>query len=93
MKSLCCVPELIATTRPFLRTVCALDIAWVTPILGKVNNLVIKKLSGRIGHIEEQLEGNLSDLPKKVDVAAVPDDRESIIQAARKRLRARKEKK
>ncbi|KAM0962109.1 hypothetical protein ACFX13_021708 [Malus domestica] len=41
-----------------------------------------------IGHIEEQLEGNLSDLPKKVDVAAVPDDRESIIQAARKRLRA-----
>ncbi|KAM2535077.1 hypothetical protein TB1_020708 [Malus domestica] len=50
-------------------------------------------LFGGIGHIEEQLEGNLSDLPKKVDVAAVPDDRESIIQAARKRLLAHKEKK
>ncbi|CAN6550922.1 unnamed protein product [Malus baccata var. baccata] len=86
--------ELIATTRPFLRTVCAVNVAWVRPILDKVNNLNIKKLSGGIGRIEEQPEGNLSDLPKKEDaVAPVLDDRESRVQAARERFLARKGKK
>ncbi|XP_048428080.1 probable pre-mRNA-splicing factor ATP-dependent RNA helicase DEAH4 isoform X1 [Pyrus x bretschneideri] len=86
--------ELIATTRPFLRTVCAVNVAWVRPILDKVNNLNIKKLSGGIGRIEEQPEGNLSDLPKKEDVVApVLDDRESRVQAARERFLARKGKK
>lgn len=36
--------ELIATTRPYLRTVCAVDIKWVTPIIDKVNKLNINKL-------------------------------------------------
>ncbi|CAN6726965.1 unnamed protein product [Malus baccata var. baccata] len=86
--------ELIATTRPFLRTVCAVNVAWVRPILDKVNNLNIKKLSGGIGRIEEQPEGNLSDLPKKEDVVApVLDDHESRVQAARERFLARKGKK
>ncbi|KAM1633588.1 hypothetical protein ACFXTN_010625 [Malus domestica] len=86
--------ELIATTRPFLRTVCAVNVAWVRPILDKVNNLNVKKLSGGIGRIEEQPEGNLSDLPKKEDVVApVLDDRESRVQAARERFLARKGKK
>ncbi|KAM0984348.1 hypothetical protein ACFX15_011390 [Malus domestica] len=86
--------ELIATTRPFLRTVCAVNVAWVRPILDKVNNLNIKKLSGGIGRIEEQPEGNLSDLPKKEDVVApVLDNRESRVQAARERFLARKGKK
>ncbi|KAK9939313.1 hypothetical protein M0R45_016012 [Rubus argutus] len=55
----------------------------------KINKLNINKLSGGIGHIEEHAEGDLSDLPKK-DVTAVPDDRESRIQAARERFLARK---
>lgn len=50
--------------------------------------------SGGIGRIEEQPEGNLSDLPKKEDVVApVLDDRESRVQAARERFLARKGKK
>ncbi|KAM5568155.1 putative pre-mRNA-splicing factor ATP-dependent RNA helicase DEAH4 [Rosa sericea] len=85
--------ELIATSRPYLRTVCAVNVAWVTPILNKVNKLNMNKLSGGSGHIEEHAEGNISDLPKKDDVTAVPDDQESKIQAARERFLARKGKK
>ncbi|KAH0991877.1 hypothetical protein GBA52_003360 [Prunus armeniaca] len=86
--------ELIATSRPYLRTVCAVNIAWVTPILDKVNKININKLSGGIGRIEEHTEENMSDLPKTENVvAAVPDDHESKIQAARERFLARKGKK
>lgn len=42
----------------------------------------------------EGTEGKLSDLPKKeVNIAGVPDDHESRIQAARDRFLARKAKK
>lgn len=50
--------------------------------------------SGGIGHVEEDTDAKLSDSPKKeVVTAAVPDDRESRIQAARERFLARKGKK
>lgn len=36
--------ELIATSRPFLRNVCAVEMSWVVPILRKLENLDINKL-------------------------------------------------
>ncbi|PON82810.1 RNA helicase family protein [Trema orientale] len=86
--------ELIATSRPYLRTVCSVDIKWVMPIRNKFNNLNINKLSGGIGYVEESADGKLSDSPKKeVVTAGVPDDHDNRIQAARERFLARKGKK
>ncbi|XP_062157376.1 probable pre-mRNA-splicing factor ATP-dependent RNA helicase DEAH4 [Alnus glutinosa] len=86
--------ELIATSRPYLRNVCAVEIDWVMPILNKVKKININKLSGGTGHIGEGLKEKLSDLPKKeINVDGVPDDHESRILAARERFLARKGKK
>ncbi|CAL5392147.1 unnamed protein product [Camellia sinensis] len=86
--------ELISTSRPFMRNVCAVDMPWVMPILKKLEKLNISKLSGGSGQSEEQTEGDKSSLPKKddVDVARPVDDRDSQIQAARERFLARKGK-
>ncbi|XP_059445289.1 probable pre-mRNA-splicing factor ATP-dependent RNA helicase DEAH4 [Corylus avellana] len=86
--------ELIATSRPYLRNVCAVEIDWVKPILNKVKKININKLSGGTGHIGEETKEKLSDLPKKeINVDGVPDDHESRIQAARERFLSRKGKK
>ncbi|KAI4343371.1 hypothetical protein L6164_010728 [Bauhinia variegata] len=86
--------ELIATPRPCMRNVCAVEMRWVVPIINKLKTLDVHKLSGGIGDIEEEPEGKLPDLAKKdVDIPGVPDDRESRIQAARERFLARKAKK
>lgn len=86
--------ELIATSRPFLRNVCAVERRWVEPILNKVKKININKLSGATGHRAEATEGKQSDMPKKENNAdVVPDDQESRIQAARERFLARKAKK
>ncbi|KAL9390166.1 hypothetical protein Peur_018771 [Populus x canadensis] len=87
--------ELIATSRPFMRNVCAVEMPWVNPILKKLEKLNIDKLSGGSGHsIREESETKVSSLPKKEEaVTGVPDDRESRIQAARDRFLARKGKK
>ncbi|KAL0004519.1 hypothetical protein SO802_012080 [Lithocarpus litseifolius] len=86
--------ELIATSRPYLRNVCAVEIHWVMPILNKVKKINVNKLSGGTDLAVEGTEGNLSDLPKKeVNIAGVPDDHKSRIQAARDRFLARKAKK
>ncbi|KAL5552460.1 hypothetical protein UlMin_039861 [Ulmus minor] len=82
--------ELIATSRPYLRTVCAVDAKWVMPIIDKVNKLNVNKLSGGIAHNKE---GKLSDLPEKEVAGGAPDDSESRIKAARERFLARKGKK
>ncbi|XP_028076915.1 probable pre-mRNA-splicing factor ATP-dependent RNA helicase DEAH4 isoform X2 [Camellia sinensis] len=86
--------ELISTSRPFMRNVCAVEMPWVMPILKKLEKLNISKLSGGSGQSEEQTEGDKSSLPKKddVDVARPVDDRDSQIQAARERFLARKGK-
>ena len=36
--------ELVATTRPYMRNVCAVEMPWVIPILKKLENLNINKL-------------------------------------------------
>ncbi|KAL7217509.1 hypothetical protein ACSBR2_010875 [Camellia fascicularis] len=86
--------ELISTSRPFMRNVCAVEMPWVMPILKKLEKLNISKLSGGSGQSEEQTEGDKSSFPKKddVDVARPVDDRDSQIQAARERFLARKGK-
>lgn len=86
--------ELVATTRPYLRNVCSVDVKWVTPIINKVKKVNVKKLSGGIGHTEDGSDAKHSDLPKKeVATAGAHDDRENRIQAARERFLARKGKK
>ncbi|KAG2706688.1 hypothetical protein I3843_05G103400 [Carya illinoinensis] len=86
--------ELIATSRPYLHNVCAVEMNWVMPILNKVKKINIKKLSGATGHIREETDEKLSDLPKKeINIDGVPDDHENRIQAARERFLSRKAKK
>jgi ATP-dependent RNA helicase DHX8/PRP22 len=36
--------ELINTSRPFMRNVCAVEMAWVSPILKKLEKLDINRL-------------------------------------------------
>ncbi|KAK8937730.1 putative pre-mRNA-splicing factor ATP-dependent RNA helicase [Platanthera guangdongensis] len=38
--------ELISTSRPFMRNVCAVDMAWVMPIMKKLEKMDVYKLSG-----------------------------------------------
>ncbi|XP_054787039.1 probable pre-mRNA-splicing factor ATP-dependent RNA helicase DEAH4 isoform X1 [Prosopis cineraria] len=86
--------ELIATPRPYMRNVCSVEMRWVMPIINKLGTLDVHKLSGGLGHIDEEPEEKAPDLPKKgANVAAIPDDRKSQIQAARERFLARKGKK
>ncbi|KAL5800658.1 hypothetical protein ACOSQ3_032290 [Xanthoceras sorbifolium] len=86
--------ELIATSRPYMRNVCAVEMAWVKPILKKLEKLDTNKLSGGSSYIEEATEIKQTEIvEKKVDGDAVPDDRESKIKAARERFLARKGKK
>ncbi|RVW90933.1 putative pre-mRNA-splicing factor ATP-dependent RNA helicase DEAH4 [Vitis vinifera] len=85
--------ELVVTTRPYMRNVCAVEMSWVMPILKKLENLNINKLSGGSNQVEDRTEEKSSDSPKKsVDVARPPNDAESRIQAARDRFMARKAK-
>ncbi|XP_057509361.1 probable pre-mRNA-splicing factor ATP-dependent RNA helicase DEAH4 isoform X2 [Actinidia eriantha] len=85
--------ELISTSRPFMRNVCAVEMPWVLPILKKLENLNINRLSGGMVQSEEQTEREKTTLLKKdVDAARPPDDRDSRIQAARERFLARKTK-
>ncbi|KAK6930847.1 DEAD/DEAH box helicase domain [Dillenia turbinata] len=86
--------ELIATSRPFMRNVCAVEMRWVMPILTRLEKLNVNKLSSGSVPSEERTEGKSVDVPNEdVKVAGVPDDRESRIQAARDRFLARKAKK
>eukprot|EP00261_Vitis_vinifera_P036203 XP_019077446.1 PREDICTED: probable pre-mRNA-splicing factor ATP-dependent RNA helicase DEAH4 isoform X3 [Vitis vinifera] len=71
----------------------AVEMSWVMPILKKLENLNINKLSGGSNQVEDRTEEKSSDSPKKsVDVARPPNDAESRIQAARDRFMARKAK-
>ncbi|GFY99989.1 RNA helicase family protein [Actinidia rufa] len=80
--------ELISTSRPFMRNVCAVEIPWVLPILKKLEKLNINRLS-----LKSKLrEKSRACRRKDVDTARPPDDRDSRIQAARERFLARKTK-
>ncbi|KAK4399622.1 putative pre-splicing factor ATP-dependent RNA helicase DEAH4 [Sesamum angolense] len=85
--------ELIATSRPYMRNVCAVEMQWVRPILAKLDKINVRKLSvgGSQSHEEVQTE-NLN-LPKDDARVSQPlDDRESRILAARERFLARSRK-
>eukprot|EP00262_Sarcandra_glabra_P021476 TRINITY_DN9128_c0_g2_i1.p1 TRINITY_DN9128_c0_g2~~TRINITY_DN9128_c0_g2_i1.p1 ORF type:complete len:506 (+),score=100.44 TRINITY_DN9128_c0_g2_i1:147-1520(+) len=88
--------ELIATSRPFMRNVCVVEMPWVLPVLKKLEKLDINKLSGSCGSSKEQESkmGESLDLKKQADVlTTAPDDHNSRIQAARERFLTRKSKK
>jgi ATP-dependent RNA helicase DHX8/PRP22 len=82
--------ELISTTRPFMRNVCAVDMAWVAPIKRKIEKLNVRKLSGgpapsfKVPEEKTELSKNNAETP------AVSENVESRIEAARERFLARK---
>lgn len=83
--------ELIATTHPFMRNVCAVEMRWVMPITRKLEKLNVKKLSGGSSETEKSVHVEDSDLRKEnSSLAKVPDDHDSKIQAARERFLARR---
>ncbi|CAA2986278.1 probable pre-mRNA-splicing factor ATP-dependent RNA helicase DEAH4 isoform X2 [Olea europaea var. sylvestris] len=86
--------ELIATTRPYMRNVCAVEMAWVTPILTKLDNLNVSKLSGGTSKSHEQTQVENSHLPNEDSFTTQPpDDHNERILAARERYLSRKAKK
>ncbi|KAM7269014.1 hypothetical protein ACFE04_024511 [Oxalis oulophora] len=89
--------ELIATGRPYMRNVCAVEMPWVRPILKKLEDLNVNKLSGGSAQNEKEAVevGETVGPTKKEDTAAktTNDERDSRIQAARERFLARKGKK
>lgn len=86
--------ELINTSRPFMRNVCAVEMSWVMPILKKLQKMDVNKLSGGFGASKEHetVEDELKQLPGKVSNGSTPpsDNVDSKIQAARERYLARK---
>ncbi|XP_055810477.1 probable pre-mRNA-splicing factor ATP-dependent RNA helicase DEAH4 isoform X3 [Solanum dulcamara] len=83
--------ELMVTSRPFMRNVCAVEMGWVAPILAKLEKLNVFKLSGGSSQPDNQIQEVASTVEKK-EIAAIqsPEDRDSRIQAARERFLARK---
>lgn len=80
--------ELISTSRPYLRNVCAVEMSWVLPILRKLEKLNVNKLSGGRNETEEETSTfTKEDAPS---VAKLPDDSKSKVEAARARFLARK---
>ncbi|THU45793.1 hypothetical protein C4D60_Mb02t21730 [Musa balbisiana] len=87
--------ELINTSRPFMRNVCAVEISWVQPISKKLEKMNIDKLSGGSGASEnnEIIENKTINSPMQaVDASGTPGSVDSKIQAARERYLARKAK-
>ncbi|CAL9138746.1 unnamed protein product [Musa acuminata var. zebrina] len=85
--------ELINTSRPFMRNVCAVEISWVQPISKKLEKMNIDKLSGGSGASEnnETIENKTINSPMQaVEASGTPGSMDSKIQAARERYLARK---
>ncbi|KAG6521709.1 hypothetical protein ZIOFF_018834 [Zingiber officinale] len=88
--------ELISTSRPFMRNVCAVEISWVQTILRKLEKMNIHKLSGGSDTLESHeiaKEGNLTLPVERANTDKKSDSTDSKIQAARERYLARKAKK
>ncbi|ONK77742.1 uncharacterized protein A4U43_C02F10070, partial [Asparagus officinalis] len=89
--------ELINSSRPFMRNVCAVEMSWVMPILRKIEKMDVNKLSGGFGALNEKEtpEDKQEQLPEKeASGSTAPSDNvDSKIQAARERYLARKAKK
>ncbi|KAL1539266.1 RNA helicase [Salvia divinorum] len=86
--------ELIATTRPYMRNVCAVEMPWVRPVFAKLQNLNVSKLSGGANQSHEEVQPENSDVQKDDVVNAAPaqpaEDVDSKILAARERYLARR---
>ncbi|CAH9071155.1 unnamed protein product [Cuscuta europaea] len=87
--------ELISTTRPYMRNVCAVEMQWVLPVLERLKNLNVKKLSGGSYQREELIEETRSGLGREdaATHAEPPEELDNRIQAARARFLARKAQK
>nr|CAB3491513.1 unnamed protein product [Digitaria exilis] len=86
--------ELISTTRPYMRNICAVDQAWVEPILKKLEKLDVNRLSGGSSapkDSEPLTDKQENSAKKAIDVKQSEVD--TKIQAARERYLARKGKK
>ncbi|XP_078150328.1 RNA helicase family protein isoform X1 [Carex rostrata] len=83
--------ELINTSRPFMRNVCAVEMAWVSPILKKLEKFDINRLSGGSSSITKSQEIALGNADtSKGEMDAIKPDVDSKIQTARERYLARK---
>ncbi|KAK4790187.1 hypothetical protein SAY86_017491 [Trapa natans] len=82
--------ELISTSRPYMRNVCAIKVSWVIPIMKKLENLNVNRLSGGSDQVTDGEQRKSSSLLQQKNLAIEQDDRESKIQAARERFLARK---
>ncbi|XP_051148923.1 probable pre-mRNA-splicing factor ATP-dependent RNA helicase DEAH4 isoform X2 [Andrographis paniculata] len=85
--------ELIATARAYMRNVCAVEMHWVRPILSKLENLNVNKLSGGTSRSHEQAQTENLELRNENVSAKAADDRDSRILAARERFLSRKRNK
>ncbi|KAK8933842.1 putative pre-mRNA-splicing factor ATP-dependent RNA helicase [Platanthera zijinensis] len=87
--------ELISTSRPFMRNVCAVDMAWVMPIMKKLEKMDVYKLSGGLeAAITKPVEHEAhQQANKEINSSGTGDSVERKIQAARERYLARKGKK
>nr|CAB3489759.1 unnamed protein product [Digitaria exilis] len=86
--------ELISTTRPYMRNICAVDQAWVEPILKKLEKLDVNRLSG--GSSAPKDSEPLTDkqeISAKRAIDVKQSEVDTKIQAARERYLARKGKK
>ncbi|CAA7043469.1 unnamed protein product [Microthlaspi erraticum] len=84
--------ELISTTRPFMRNVCAIEMSWVAPIKKKIEKLDVRKLSGggSASSVKEHGEKTEVSENKSEETPAVSENVESRIEAARERFLARR---
>ncbi|KAG9447145.1 hypothetical protein H6P81_013273 [Aristolochia fimbriata] len=85
--------ELIATSRPFMRNVCAVELSWVSSILKKMEKLDVNKLSGSSYASESDGQERKEGTGMPINEAAAgnaSEDHLNKIQAARERYLARK---
>eukprot|EP00850_Spirogloea_muscicola_P002320 SM000009S23449 [mRNA] locus=s9:45710:49660:- [translate_table: standard] len=85
--------EIVATTRPFMRSVCVVEESWVAPLLPKLHNVNVRRLSGRPASDTSAKEGPCmreGRLPAQVTKERVKLEGGDILDAARERFLARK---
>ncbi|KAL2632504.1 hypothetical protein R1flu_003983 [Riccia fluitans] len=89
--------ELISTTHPFIRHVCAVEGSWVEPFLTKIDNIDIRSLSGRKASAKQSADAK--ELPTEktgslqVGESASAARSTASVSAARERYLARKQSK
>ena len=89
--------ELITTTRPFLRNVCRVEAAWVAPLLPRLSDTDVARLSGGV-LASEKAKKAAEDKVKTEKAAAaaketgVRKNDDKAVEDARARFLARKQK-